>query len=223
MVKDVELLYLYYNLNFERIFMVRYFTSRMISEKLNINLAKWKRWSRAFLPPDPLGGKQSGYARHYSITDALTVYLGGLLVGNLNLSVPESRSLLPHFLEWMKANRLMPDQNHQFREVSDDPEMEEHPVRLIIQSDANGKNQYKIHQVWTSKAMAKSEISLDHPLPSHPLSEERSIREETYSEIEIYWTASGQKGQDGTGLPVSEKMLHVSWAISYFLQRLGVH
>ena len=46
--------------------MIKFYTNRELSEKLSIGLSKWKRWSREFLPPDPLGGLQSGYARQYT-------------------------------------------------------------------------------------------------------------------------------------------------------------
>lgn len=71
-----------------------YFNSRYLSEKLDINLAKWKRWAREFLPPDPLGGLRSGYARHFNLKDAFRVFLGGQLVGNLRYSIPETQRIL---------------------------------------------------------------------------------------------------------------------------------
>ena len=74
--------------------MIRFYTNRQLSDKLNVHLAKWKRWSREFLPPDPLGGLQSGYARQYSRQDAFTVYLGGYLVGDLNFTIPEAKRIL---------------------------------------------------------------------------------------------------------------------------------
>jgi hypothetical protein len=80
--------------------MIRYFTSRRLSDRLDINLARWKRWSREFLPPDPLGGLQSGYARQYSIDDAFKVFLGGCLVGELGYSIPETRTILADLIRW---------------------------------------------------------------------------------------------------------------------------
>ena len=74
--------------------MIRFYTNRQLSDKLNVHLAKWKRWSREFLPPDPLGGLQSGYARQYSQQDAFTVYLGGYLVRDLNFTIPEAKKIL---------------------------------------------------------------------------------------------------------------------------------
>lgn len=74
--------------------MLRFFTSRELSDKLSIPPAKWKRWSREFLPPDPLGGLQSGVARQFSVDEALTVFTGGYLVAELKASIPAARQIL---------------------------------------------------------------------------------------------------------------------------------
>ena len=60
--------------------MLRFFSNRELSAGLSIPLARWKRWSREFLSPDPLGGMQSGYARQYNLNSALKILLGGHLV-----------------------------------------------------------------------------------------------------------------------------------------------
>lgn len=90
--------------------MVQYFNSRQLSEKLGINLARWKRWSREFLAPDPLGGKQSGYARQFSLNEAFLVFTGGYLVGNLGLSIPEAKTILSCFSEWVVDQDLFSGQ-----------------------------------------------------------------------------------------------------------------
>lgn len=82
------------------------FQNRQLARRLNINLARWKRWSREFLPPDPLAGIQSGYARQYYLDDAFRVYLGGYLVSHLHLAVPEARQVLADLAPWMKAEGL---------------------------------------------------------------------------------------------------------------------
>ena len=84
--------------------MIKYYTNRELSQKLEINLAKWKRWSREFLPPDPLGGMQSGYARQYSIENAFTVYLGGHLVADMKFVVPEAKQILNDLHRWLADN-----------------------------------------------------------------------------------------------------------------------
>jgi hypothetical protein len=81
---------------------IPYYLARDLAAKLNLNLAKWKRWSREFLPSDPLGGLQSGFARQYSLKDAFVVSLGGFLVGELKFAVPEARAILKDLKPWLK-------------------------------------------------------------------------------------------------------------------------
>jgi len=71
---------------------------------LNVHLAKWKRWSREFLPPDPLGGLQSGYARQYNPDEGFTVYLGGHLVGEMKYTIPEAKRILNDLRGWLGEN-----------------------------------------------------------------------------------------------------------------------
>ncbi|MDM8540469.1 hypothetical protein QUF90_05225 [Desulfococcaceae bacterium HSG9] len=84
--------------------MIKYFTNRELSQKLEIKLAKWKRWSREFLLPDPLGGLQSGYARHYHPDEAFRVYLGGCLVAELKFSIPEAKRIMSDLETWLEKN-----------------------------------------------------------------------------------------------------------------------
>jgi hypothetical protein len=83
--------------------LIKFFKNRELAQRFNINLAKWKRWSRDFLPPDPLGGMQSGYARHYSIDDAFKVYLGGHLVSIVKFTIPETQQILEDLQEWLTS------------------------------------------------------------------------------------------------------------------------
>ena len=81
-----------------------YYTSRDLSRIFNIKKSRWKRWSREFLPPDPLGGLQSGYARQYTSTEAFIVYLGGNLVSRLQFSIPDTRMILKELDGWLNEN-----------------------------------------------------------------------------------------------------------------------
>ncbi|MFC1811819.1 hypothetical protein ACFL03_03950 [Thermodesulfobacteriota bacterium] len=83
--------------------MIKFYTNRELSQKLEINLAKWKRWSREFLPPDPLGGLQSGYARQFNPNEAFAVYLGGHLVADLKFTIPEAKTILQDLKGWLVA------------------------------------------------------------------------------------------------------------------------
>jgi len=86
--------------------MIKFFTSQELSQKLDIKLTRWKRWSREFLPPDPLGGLQSGYARQYNPDQAFTVFLGGYLVGDLKSTIPEARLILHDLHDWLVAHEF---------------------------------------------------------------------------------------------------------------------
>jgi hypothetical protein len=81
----------------------KFYNNRELSEKFGVNLARWKRWSREFLPPDPLAGQQAGYARQYYVDHAFTVFIGGHLVAELGFSIPEARTILEESREWMKS------------------------------------------------------------------------------------------------------------------------
>lgn len=89
--------------------MIKLLSNRELAEKLNINLARWKRWSREFLPPDPLAGKQAGYARQYYLNDAFSVFMGGYLVGELGFSVPGARTVLADIEPWLVAKGFRVD------------------------------------------------------------------------------------------------------------------
>ena len=81
--------------------MIRFYLNRELSTMFGFKLSRWKRWSREFLPPDPLGGLQSGFARQYSLPEAFQVYLGGHLVADLKLSIPETKIILGDLQKWV--------------------------------------------------------------------------------------------------------------------------
>lgn len=87
--------------------MIRYYTNRELSQKLEINLARWKRWSRSFLAPDPLGGMQSGYARQYLFKDLFKVFLGGHLLSHHKLPLADSQQVLDDLSPWLKRNGFL--------------------------------------------------------------------------------------------------------------------
>ena len=99
--------------------MIKFYTNQELSHNLGINLARWKRWSREFLPPDPLGGLQSGYARQYTADQAFTVYLGGYLVGDLKFSIPEARLILLDLNSWLVEQQFYSDFTRNDRSTRD--------------------------------------------------------------------------------------------------------
>lgn len=103
--------------------MLRFFSNRDLSAGLSIPLTKWKRWSREFLPPDPLGGLQSGVSRQFSVDEALIVFLGGHLVAELKTSVPEARQILLDLTPCLRDIGLFANSriHERFRAGSTDP------------------------------------------------------------------------------------------------------
>jgi hypothetical protein len=83
-----------------------YFNSKYLSDCLGVNLSKWKRWSREFLPPDPLGGYQSGYARQFSNKDAFKVFFGGYLVSELKFTITDAARILSDLHSWLTRHRF---------------------------------------------------------------------------------------------------------------------
>jgi len=110
--------------------MLKYFLNRELSTRLGIPLSRWKRWSREFLPPDPLGGLQSGFARQYSVRDAFVVYLAGYLVSSQAYSIPEARQILHDLSGWLQ-NEII-DPCCAAAETGPEPASQAHRLELMI-------------------------------------------------------------------------------------------
>ena len=146
--------------------MKKFHTNKELSQIFSINLAKWKRWSREFLPPDPLGGLQSGYARQYNLDEAFTVFFGGHLVGNLKFTIPEARTILHDLHQWLVDHEFYfdfsgnanpgnksayPVQSYQIAIISTNVPDDNLPglryrVKAIITSDSVNYNGAPMHQ-----------------------------------------------------------------------------
>jgi len=142
--------------------MFSYYTGRDLSCRLGINHARWKRWARQFLPPDPLGGLQSGYARQYNPDEAFTVYLGGHLVSELKLSIPEARKILQDLDQWLTDHHYYFDFVGRRRESTPaDAQVKEHRI-LIFRRRGHGKGEiilyYKIQALRSVEKSAVEEV-----------------------------------------------------------------
>lgn len=116
-----------------------YFKSKYLAKSLDINHAKWKRWSREFLDPDPLGGFQSGYARQFSKKEAFRVYLGGYLVADLQFTIAQARQILSDLNHWLKKHRFYSLSVKKLKSNSDN-----RSYHIYIYHLANGKFGYAI-------------------------------------------------------------------------------
>lgn len=172
-----------------------YYISNELSGKLEIKLAKWKRWVREFLPPDPLGGFQSGYARQFSLKDAFRVFLGGVLVGTMKFTVPEARRILNDLHPWMKANGFyaMRVGDHGIAPA------EERFYRIYIYPLASTKFGYTIRGVFSSTAVNEDE------------------RTETYHATVL----GSSSDRIATGEAETARVLGISRLYAHFLSRLA--
>jgi hypothetical protein len=139
--------------------MLRYYASRELSQRLQIPLNRWKRWAREFLPPDPLGGLQSGYARQFSVREAFVVYLGGFLVSGLGFAMPQARQIIKDLNVWMKRNVF---ETHLFGRRGGAAVGANNHVRYEIQilvqvaaaGRAGGKLAYRIRKIGSPRRVA---------------------------------------------------------------------
>lgn len=140
--------------------MIKFYTNKELSQKFNVNLARWKRWSREFLAPDPLGGLQSGYARQYNPDEAFTVVLGGHLVGDLKFSVPETKQILVDLHPWLVdhgfyfyVSKSSESDKHHISEIKD--------YQLIISNRAVRRDKERGLSYWARGILSVDSINLD--------------------------------------------------------------
>ncbi len=84
-----------------------YANGRELAEAFGVKISRWKRWGREFLPPDPLGGYQSGYCRQYNFRDIFIVALAGHLVSDFKVSIPDARKIIAETKSWLKGAGFM--------------------------------------------------------------------------------------------------------------------
>jgi len=84
-------------------------TNTIMAEKLDIPLTKIRRWTKEFLPPDPMATRRSGYTRNFSDNDGFMVYVSGYLVSNLDFSFASARDIMKELSSWIYKIGLLPD------------------------------------------------------------------------------------------------------------------
>ena len=181
--------------------MIKFYSNRELSQKLKINLARFKRWSREFLPPDPLGGMQSGYARQYSIDNAFTVYLGGHLVGELKFTIPEAKKILKDLKKWLNENDFYINTVNGGKTENDEKDLvKEYIIFILRENDlknSSGSFSYRIRGII-------SNIPVNYT--------EYRVREERY--IEEY-VPNDKRNKIDNDIE-SEKMLKITKIHRYF-------
>ena len=127
--------------------MISFYNSRDLASKLGVNLARWKRWSREFLPPDPLGGLQSGYARQFNLDDAFTVYLGGHLVADLKLSLAHARRIVKDLYPWLCRNGFYLTPLHCIVDNDEGTRTKTRVFQIYIKGDGTAAPAYTIREI----------------------------------------------------------------------------
>jgi len=188
--------------------MIRFYLNRELSDRLGFKLSRWKRWSREFLPPDPLGGLQSGFARQYSPAEAFQVYLGGHLVSKIKCSIPESKIILDDLKEWISIQYFS-------YQSAEDPPLVQPPAkeyRIYIFMSIDPKQVVRPHH-YMIRRVIDEEIS--HGKGARIVTEryiEKWLKEkETLSLLE---------GQEAANHWMAAKILYISKVYQIFTERL---
>jgi hypothetical protein len=84
-------------------------TNSILADKLNIPLSKIRRWARELLPPDSRAGRRTGYTREYSNNDGFFIYIGGVMVTDLEFTFERVRETIEIIKPWLFNNGLVPD------------------------------------------------------------------------------------------------------------------
>ena len=162
--------------------MIKYFTNRELSQKLEIKLAKWKRWSREFLPPDPLGGLQSGYARHYHPDEAFSVYLGGCLVAGLKFSIPEAKRILSDLETWLEKQGFR--FNAEPPEKQSTPELAKRYLIRVLRNKEQGF-WYEIRGIVAHEKQIYQDVELNTELYEKTVIDHLGVQQD-YSDVNHY-------------------------------------
>ena len=185
--------------------MIRFFLNRELSKKFKINLAKWKRWSREFLPPDPLGGMQSGFARQYSVKNAFTVFLGGHLVADLKFPIPEAKQILEDLSEWLTDKGFYVSYDH-----SAHPEFQ---LEELVQS----------YRIFITKKIHAKDEGFGFIYRIHGIISEEAAKYDTFDVQRAYYTETlldPQPKQKGTPDVKSTKLLNITAILQYVNEKL---
>ncbi len=152
--------------------MVTFYQNRELSQKLGVNLAKWKRWSREFLPPDPLGGLQSGYARQYNLDDAFTVHLGGYLVSELKFSIPEAKQVLSDLKKWMVSHRFYYYYDHiNGKDDAGDAPADPYRIHIYLATDQDSETSRIVYRIQRVIAVEPVEMNGESVIVEHTVEE----------------------------------------------------
>ena len=106
-------------------------TNTILAKKLDIPLSKIRRWTKEFLPPDPLATRRSGYTRKFSENDGFMVYVSGYLVSNLDFSFASTRDIMKELSSWIYKIGLLPDIPSSAKKLGVDRKIQDYEVNFF--------------------------------------------------------------------------------------------
>ena len=119
-------------------------TNSQLAEKLNIPLSKIRRWTKEFLPPDPIATRRSGYKKHMSLNDAFEVILGGKLVSDFGFSFYEARQILKELKTTIVSSGLLPEIPEGVKLRGFDKEILNYSIRILVGATSTRKFDYQL-------------------------------------------------------------------------------
>lgn len=178
------------------------FTYRELSEKLDINFAKVKRWGREFLPPDYSAGQGQGVARVLTIDEAFILYLSGHLVSEVKYSIPETKKIMGLLVPYLKDKNLMPSSASIIKELAE----KKYEFGIYCSPELDGVS--LISELTVKKVKHKSvEVSHnDFTISRHRLEQEKIIEWVNFHHI--------------NRTQIDPKTLYVNTIILHFLSKL---
>jgi hypothetical protein len=106
-------------------------TNTITAEKLDIPLSKIRRWTKEFLPPDPLATRRSGYTRKFTENDGFIVYVSGFLVSNLDFSFASARDIMKELSSWIYKIGLLPNIPSSAKRLGVDSKIQDYEVNFF--------------------------------------------------------------------------------------------
>ena len=84
-------------------------TNKKLSESLDLPIARVRRWTKEFLPPDLVATRRSGYSRKFSLNEGFFIYWGGTMVQQYNITYDIVRKMINVIRPWALCNGHVPE------------------------------------------------------------------------------------------------------------------
>jgi hypothetical protein len=137
-------------------------TNTIMAEKLDIPLTKTRRWTKEFLPPDPLATRRSGYTRQFSENDGFMVYVSGYLVSELGFSFAVARGIMKELSPWIYKIGLLPDIPSSVKRLGIDRKINHYEVHFLPMDNNTGWSHEIVGVTAEEISKAKDELGREY-------------------------------------------------------------